>query len=63
MAHTLFPGATASDLRRAIEERTCCPSGRRWNVREYLGWVARSYVPRTFALPVRTRPALSPETL
>ncbi len=47
VSYTLFQGTTAADLRRAIEQRTCIPCGRRWRLREYLGWLAIALVPRT----------------
>lgn len=60
VAHTLFPGTSAADLKNALLEATSRPAGRRWNRIEYLGWVARSLLPRTAvaslricALPVR----------
>jgi hypothetical protein len=60
LTHTLFPGHTLAELRCAIEHKTCLPAGRRWNRREYLGWVAHSFAPRTLRALVRP-PQLHPE--
>jgi predicted metal-dependent phosphoesterase TrpH len=46
VAHTLFRGHTAVDLRRALLERTTVASGRRWSLAEYTGWVRESMLPR-----------------
>ncbi|MHB1296432.1 MAG: PHP domain-containing protein [Anaerolineae bacterium] len=60
VAHTLFPGSSAQDLKRALLQATSRPAGRRWRRVEFLGWAARSLIPRTAmasfricALPVR----------
>jgi len=63
VAHTVFPGRTAADLRHALIAKTTRAAGRRWNLIEYLGWTFRSYVPRTLAALVPwLRPRL-PQTL
>jgi PHP domain-containing protein len=40
-AWTEFAGTGASDLRRAVIERTTRPDGRHWTLREHLDGVAR----------------------
>ena len=59
VAHTLFRGTTDHDLRLALENRTCVPAGRRWNVREYMGWITCSLIPQVF-LPLGALP-LNPD--
>lgn len=57
VAYTWFPGRTAEDLRRAILQRRCYPGGRCWNLADYWGWLASSWLPRT--LHLRARPLSS----
>jgi hypothetical protein len=61
VAYTLFPGSTTADLRAALEKGTTVPAGRRWSLREYIGWVAYSLLPRTIGFPRRTMPMPSVE--
>lgn len=60
VAHTLFPGKTLDDLRQALETGTTMPVGRRWSLREYIGWVTHSLLPRTIGFPHRTMPVPAP---
>ncbi|MHB0858966.1 MAG: CehA/McbA family metallohydrolase [Anaerolineae bacterium] len=53
VAHTLFPGSSPADLKRALIEATSLPSGRRWRRSEYFGWAARSLIPRTVGASFR----------
>ncbi|MDI7277906.1 MAG: PHP domain-containing protein, partial [Anaerolineae bacterium] len=46
-AHTLFPGRTAEDLRRAIISGTAVAAGHRWRWRQYLSWIYGCLIPRT----------------
>jgi predicted metal-dependent phosphoesterase TrpH len=46
-AHTLFPGRTAEDLRRAILLGTASAAGQSWRWRQYLSWVSGCFIPRT----------------
>ena len=48
VAYTLFPGRTAADLRHSLEEGTTVAAGRRWSIKEYSGWLAKSFLPRTW---------------
>jgi hypothetical protein len=50
VAHTLFPGETAADLFKSIRQGTCMPAGRGWRIREYAGWMLKSFIPRTVGL-------------
>ncbi len=46
VAHTLFKGRTAVDLRRALLEHTVVAGGRRWRVGEYVNWAHEALIPR-----------------
>lgn len=48
VAHTLFRGRSAGDLRRALLERATIASGRRWSSSEYVAWVRESMLPRAW---------------
>jgi predicted metal-dependent phosphoesterase TrpH len=50
LGHTLYQGSTATDLRRALEQRTCQAAGVHWGFKGYWHWLAQSQLPRTLGL-------------
>ena len=59
VGYTLYPGTTAADLRRALEQRTSVGAGSRWNALGYLKWLTLSLLPRAFHLSTQPQPLSS----
>ena len=60
VAHTLFPGSTAADLRAALVAGTTVAAGRGWCWADYVNWFKKSLIPRTVGRPWRPRPLPQP---